>query len=564
MPNASKPSLIAAIIVAALAASVRGPNSTGLLPIWATQVLQLPALLLWLGLRCSPRRFKTGIEPWLTMMVIAGAIAVAILRRDSGLFLLGTTLFIAGGLLLDELAHLYQQVDQNINQPLGLLRVMVRPWCLLILVATTLLSMPAATRSGVPDYTHNFWSHILDNTFAAVGAACLAGNTIYGFTHEYTRFGQAVLMLTTQLAGIGFCAIGLAIITPFLSRRIRLRRVLQVAFGLQIAALFVLCLARSDGISLGDGLWNAAVHAGSALWNSGLVVRDDGFEFLHANRASFTIITILAIVGSIGLPVIMNMIHGRSKTKSAGSSEHPSRIDMIPTRRLPQFEAAIALALLFFGAFFLFYFETPGALPNAWVPNLPFDLGEHRIALRDETGHSQRWRRAVYVSALLRSAGMQAIPISEGALSRPSCGLVLLWMFVGGSAGGVAGGIRTTAILLPALCVLYGRRSWAQHAGGPAVRRLILSRVPIFVFVWLCIHVIAAVALLSGSDATVHEAVFETATALNGVGFSTDLSLHLTPEGRLAMIALFVVGRWLPIVFWLYLSDRIARSLGRP
>jgi len=553
--------LVAAAMVAACAAVARGPDGVELLPVWAASALQLPALVLWLKNRCRPRRSgqidKGSIEPWLTIVVVAGAFGVAILRRDAGLFFLGTTLFIAGGLLLDGLARLTQKVDNNIDKPLELLRVFLRPWGLLIAAATVLLTLPIATRSGVPDYAHNFWNHVLDNAFAAVGAACLVGNTVYGFTYEYTRFGQAVLLLTTQLAGIGFCAIGLAIVGPYLSRRIRLRRVLHVAFGLQVMAFFVLCLARSDHTSLWDGLWNAVVHAGSALWNSGLVIRDDGFEFLHSNRVSFVCITILATAGSLGLPVILSLTRGRSKTK-------PARNETIPIRRLPQFEAAIALALLFFGAFFLFYFETPGALPDAWIPDRPFDLGEHRIALRDETGHAQRWRRAVYVSALLRSAGMHAIPISEGALSRPSCGLVLVWMFLGGSAGGVAGGIRTTAILLPALCVLYGRRSWAEHPGGAAVRRLILSCVPIFVFAWLCIHVIAAFALLSGSDATVHEAVFETATALDGVGFSTDLTLHLTPGGRLAMIALFVVGRWLPIIFWLYVSDRIARTLGRP
>lgn len=565
--QASRVSLLSTAILAAVGAMLRRPDGTGMLPLWAAAAFQLPVLLVWLSQRCRSRSTgrsePRGIEPWLTLAVLAGVLTAAILRADPRIFFIGTTIFVVGAILLDSLSRYYKSIDNRIDKPLELFRAVSRHWLLLIAGATLLLSLPLATRSGVPDYAHNFWSHVLDNAVAAVGAACLVGNTIYGFSQEYTRFGQTVLIFTTQLAGVGFCAIGLAIMGPCLPRRIRLKTVLYTAFGLQLCAILVMGFTRSNAVSIGDGLWKGLVHACSALWNSGFLIRDTGSIALHSNRASFVCITALSIVGSLGLPVILDLIRGRTWTGGTNSSNDPPRTELFPLHRLTQFEAAAALLLLVIGACLLFFFETPGALPDAWVPDRPFDLGEHRIALRDETGHADRWRRAVFVSALLRSAGMHAIPISEGSLSWPSCGLVIGWMFIGGSAGGVGGGIRVSAFLLTAICVLYGKRSWADHRGGLEARRFILSRIPLALFGWICIHLAAAVAFTTGTDATIYEAVMETAAAINGVGLTTDLSLHLTPAGRLAMMLLFIVGRWLPVLFWLHLADRIARCLHR-
>jgi Trk-type K+ transport system membrane component len=54
--------------------------------------------------------------------------------------------------------------------------------------------------------------------------------------------------------------------------------------------------------------------------------------------------------------------------------------------------------------------------------------------------------------------------------------------------------------------------------------------------------------------------VFESVAAMNGVGLSTGLSLHLTWAGRLVMIGVMVVGCWAPVVFWARLVERVSNA----
>lgn len=559
------------VVVACAALLARHADGRSAIPLWLSVLLQAPALIVWLrelfgreegGTRSSGR----ATDRWLTVCVLVAGVGLSIVGGRLGILFTVTTVFIAGTCLVDALASLTLRVEAQVLEPRRLLRTLVGPWFLLIVAAAVLLSLPLATHSAVPDYRHNLWDHVLNNVFAAVSTACLVGTTIYAFGEEYSFFGQAVLVATTQLAGMGLAAVGLAIIQPFLGRILPLRRVLTTALALQVAAILVMASAwRSGDVSdCGGRLWWGLVHAGSALWNSGLTLRADGLARYLGNQAVFATVTTLSVIGSVGLPVILALLPRRRDRAGPDGPVGPTRSPG-PWRSLPQWEIGAALVLLLAGAWLLFFCETPWRpgvvwrLPDSWAPARPVDSGSAHVSLRDAMPYSQRWTLSVFLSATLRSAGLQSTLVSRGALSWPSYGLLLIWMFIGGGAGGVGGGIRTTAIVLIVRC-LVGRRAWRSVPGGETARRRLLTAVLAFVPLWLVVNAASVGLLAVVSEGTGYEVVLESVAACNSVALSTGLSLHLTWAGRAGMILTLIAGRLVPVAYWLAVSRKFTQG----
>jgi tellurite resistance protein TerC len=545
------------------AALSRDAGGICILPLWAEAMLQAPLVLLWTisqtkGRARSLPSENGAFESLLTAVVAVIAAVLALSYRSPGVFFTAMTAFIAGQLVLEWLTVLYRRIEARVLEPVGLLGIVAGPWLTLTFAGTFLLSLPLATHSWVPDYRHNFWLHVSNIAFAAVSSACLVGVGIYDLGNDYSLFGQIVIVAMTQLSGMAFAAVGLAIVQPFLLRLIRLRTVLMTTVLLQLAGILLMAgsWSSADAPGMARRLWWGLVHAGSAIWNSGWMLRPDGLSAYLSDSLIFTVVAVLSIVGSLGVPIILDLL-GAPRAKPQSAQNVAAR----PVwRRLPQWEAGASLLLLLLGASLLFLFETPRLVPQRFVPSRPVDFGEGRVSIRDDIGLRARWSTSVFVSATLRSAGLQSIPLSQGAISWPTYCLMLAGMFVGGSAGGVAGGMRLTTWVLLALAIIFGRTSWATP-GGAGVRRLLIRAFLRWTLLWLGLNIVAVFILAAVTDGTWYERIFEPVAALNSVGLSTGLSLHLTWAGRLAMIGTMILGRFVPVAFWLGLSLDVTAAL---
>lgn len=284
-------------------------------PVWGDLLAQAPLIVFWWHRRCGWFKPKAlmgpaAVDGWLTLFVVGGATVAALSLDDPAVIFAALSLFIVGNLVVGRCIHLGRRATELIDQPVCLLRAMVRPWLLLMLTATILLSVPLATQSAVPDYQHNFWQHVLNSAYAAVGAACLVGTTIYSFGDEYRLFGQMVLVLTTQAAGLGFATVGFAVFRSFLWRRLRLRTVLLTYLVLQLLAVVVMFDAwhEQDAAGAWERFWWSAVHATGATWNSSLLMKNNGLLAYLADSRVFLSVTTLSIVGSLGAPVVLGLI----------------------------------------------------------------------------------------------------------------------------------------------------------------------------------------------------------------------------------------------------------------
>ena len=531
-----------------------------MLPSWLSACLQAPAVIAWIGFRCrSGARDGTAVglaDRRLSMVVGLLAAAVAIVRSSLEPWFVASTVFICGSLLIEALSGVYRRVEGQLSSPVEVIRAIAIPWLGLVLAATVLLAIPLATDSSVPDYRHNLTQHVLNSAFEAVSAACLVGTTIYLPAEDHSFFGQLVLLLEIQLAGAAFAAVGLSLIRPFLLNRVRLRTVLWAAFGLQAVAIAVTAASwrSADAPDLANRLWWSLVHAASALWNAGLVLRANGLADYIADGPMFVCMTTLALAGSLSLPVIIDILKGRPDRRE-GKASGRKRPEDGPWKRLPQWEAGAAFALLLAGTLVLWLCETPGVLPDSLTPPRPIDFGGSQVAIRDEGAPGVRWSLAAFVSATARSAGMQSIPISEGALSTPSVWLLSTWMFIGGSVGGTAGGMRITSLLLLGIC-LAAPRAWS--AGHARVRATLVRAILWLIAVWIVLNVASIALLAVSTEGDPHDIRMDALAAVNGVGLTTGLTIHLTAPGRLAMILLMICGRFAPLLLWANIVRRIA------
>lgn len=544
-------------VVAGLAAIVqlcRDASGALFLPEWFAAAAQFPLIALWVR-RAILTRNNDDVA--LTALVALASIAVGVSRQSVDAAITAPTLFIFACMTLAGLRNAFRFIDAMPNDPKRMLRESLPAWFAVLLVAAAVLSLPIATRSSVPDYRHNLLLHVAHNAFAAVSAACLTGWTSYGYGDDYTRFGQAVLWLVTQFSGCLFAAVALAIMRPFLRRPISLRGLFIWAFALQaiVVALSFPQWAPRDTPTAAARIWWGTVHGADAMWNTGLILRPNGLAPYLLSGPIYALVTLVALAGSIGIPVIHDLIRGGPPLSD---SKTPStRNTVAPWLSLPAWEAGAAFWFLVAGAIILAVCESPGYMPDMLTFTRPFEFGMQQMSLRDDIGLPARASLAIHVSAMLRSAGIQSIALAEGGITVPSFVLMLGWMMVGGSIAGTAGGLRLSTLILPALYWFSNPSAWNARFGGPPTRASVSRKLILFALFWLvlCAATIGVLGLLT--DGSTYQIVFDGVAALNNVGFTTGLIVHVSWPARIFLMVVMIAGRLIPLYFWAGISDRI-------
>lgn len=515
--------------------------------------IQLPLLALWFERAAALRSLR---DLGIASAVLIGGVVIGLNHRSVDAAITAPTIFILASVSAILLTRAYRFFESCANQPGYLLHRSIPVWLLVTLIVTVVLSLPIATRSSVPDYRHNLLLHVAHSAFAAASAACLTGWTSYGFGDDYTAFGQAALWLLTQFSGCLFAAVGLATMRPFLRRPPSLRGLLIAAFALQLVVLAIAFPQWSDrdAPTTAARAWWGAVHGADAMWNTGLILRPNGLAPYLLSGPIYALITLVALAGSLGLPVIHDLIRG---TPPPTDSKSRATTQPEPWRSLPAWEAGAAFWFLVTGAIILAVCESPGYMPDGLTFKRPFEFGQQQMSLRDDIGLPARASLAIHVSAMLRSAGIQSIALAEGGITIPSYILMLTWMIVGGSIASTAGGLRLSTLMLLALTLFSNRETWNARFGGPPTRVSLSRLLVLFTLFWIALT--AATALILGllTDASIYQIVFDSVAALNNVGFTTGLIVHASWPARLFLIVVMIAGRLIPLFFWASLSDRV-------
>ncbi len=414
-----------------------------------------------------------------------------------------------------------------------------------ILAGTLLLSLPASV-ARLEDLS------LLDALFTAVSAVTVTGLIVYDPGSFHTGFGQGVLLVLIQLGGLG-TMVASASLVVLAGRRLLLRQAVAVQETLDLqtvgqvradlrAIVGLTCVAEGVGAVLLWALWagNPAVetpwfaalfHAVSAFCNAGFSTFATGLLPFRDDPATCAVIAALIVLGGLGFPLLRSVGRWMAAARSA--------------RRVPGLSLHARLTLLASAVLLLAGFV--GALGLEW-----------RNAL-EPLSWPGRVSNAGFLSVTARTAGFATVPID--LLAPATLWLVMVLMFVGGSPGSTAGGIKTTtaAIIVSAL--------WATLRGRPRVeafRRTIpdeqVAKALALVGVSGAVLAAAVLTLLATQSGGALPLTFEAVAAFGTVGLSTGLTPTLDTWGRVVLLVLMFVGRTGPLTLGFALAARTTRS----
>lgn len=154
-----------------------------------------------------------------------------------------------------------------------------------------------------------------------------------------------------------------------------------------------------------------------------------------------------------------------------------------------------------------------------------------------------------FCSVTPRTAGFNSVEIAD--MNPVSRMLTIVFMFIGGSSGSTAGGVKTTTVAVLVLCVIANIRNkneitvFNNRITLDTVKKAV-SVVVINLFeIFLGIIIIS----FSQSELSLADVVFECASAMGTVGITTGITSRLNIVSKLVIIILMYIGRLTSLIF---------------
>jgi trk system potassium uptake protein TrkH len=417
-------------------------------------------------------------------------------------------------------------------------RLVVVTFLGLVTVGSILLALP---RCGA----HSSSVGVLDASFTAVSAVCVTGLTVLDTPNAFSPLGLVVLVLLIQAGGLGIMTLSTAAMV-MLGRRMSLRtesamaallssdradlaralrRILVLTFTVEGTGAFLLaCAFLGEGDGMGMALWRGVFTAVSAFCNAGFAIQSDNLVTYQHNHVVIHVVGLLIIIGGLSPAAVVAV---------------PA---MLQRRRVAvQHWLAIltTLILLFGGAAAILLLE--------W---------NHSLA---ELSPAERLTNAWFHSVTPRTAGFNSVDML--ALQPATVALTIVLMFIGGSPGGTAGGIKTTTAAVLYLTVMGAIRG-RSHAEvfGRRLPAETISKATAIATIGAAIVTTATMALLMTQQMEPEVALFEVVSALGTVGLSVGGTPQLDQVGKILIMACMFAGRVGPLTLFLFLSSRSTTS----
>ena len=414
----------------------------------------------------------------------------------------------------------------------------------LILIGTFLLCLPISSKDGN-------WFSFVDSFLTSTSSVCVTGLVVVDTAVHFSIFGQVVILLLIQCGGLGFIALT-SLVFLLLGKRITYGARITIQESLNqdkvqgvvklikniIITVFVIefigfvCLAPSI-ISLygwGDGLFKALFLSISAFCNAGFDnLGTVGAEFASIssfaqNTLILLPIMLLIVIGGIGFVVIFDI----GKRFKGQKLVLATKIVLIST------------AVLIFGGALLF-------AAIEWKN--PDTLGK--------MGTFDKIINAFFLSISPRTAGFSTVDISK--LHPASIVITDILMFIGGSPGSTAGGVKTTTIfvLLLALFKSENNNENISFRQKRISHKLIKksTRVVFFAILFAVIGTVL-ICIFDGNTVTPTQAMFECISALSTVGLSLGVTPILSVGSKLIITILMFVGRVGALTLTLAIASR--------
>jgi trk system potassium uptake protein TrkH len=451
-------------------------------------------------------------------------------------------------------------------------KMLVVSFVVLILSGAGLLMLPrASTGSPLP---------LIDALFTATSATCVTGLVVRNTGQDLTFMGQIVVLVLIQLGGLGIVVTG-AVFTLLLRQAFSVRESAAMQdllnaqtlsrIGSMIGFIFITTLVvEALGAVLLYPMWDnvpgwtgdprfqwycSIFHSISAFCNAGFGLFGDSLISYSRQWQVYAVICPLIILGGLGFSVLYNLFDLLGNriwryVKKLFNKQY--RIQMeVPRKMLLQTKIVLTVSGLLIvlgmvGILLLEHYATEPADPPASVAGVDPPAFDQPILRRkpDLLG-------AFFQSVTARTAGFNTVDIS--ALTPSSKLVLMVLMFIGGSPGSTAGGIKTVTLAVIVMTVVTTlRRRPEVEMFRRSVRLVVVSRAItvtlLFAMVWFgAILALSVTEKPYGHPFVLLDVMFEATSALGTVGLTTGMTPTLTTLGKLIIIVTMLVGRLGPM-----------------
>lgn len=397
----------------------------------------------------------------------------------------------------------------------------------LILLGAILLNLPFASQNGES-------IGFVNALFTSASSVCVTGLVVVNTTYHWTLFGQIVIIVLIQIGGLGFMTLA-TIVALIMGKRITLKERLVIKEQLnqetmsglvKLTKYVILATFTIEGIGalllstrfipiygIKTGIWYSIFHAISAFCNAGFDILGDSIVPFVGDYVINLAICGLIIFGGLGFSVYIDITKNR---KFERFSLHTKLV------------LTITAALLIGGTiiFYLLEFNNPLTMKS-------LSMSEKLLA-------------SFFQATIPRTAGFYSV--SMAGLHDTTVFLMIILMFIGGSPGSTAGGIKTTTfgtLVLTTISVIRGDKdivTFKKRVSYGAINKSIA-----IIMVGLIILISVSFILTITEEADFLDLLFETTSAFATVGLTTGITSELSEIGKIILTLTMYAGRVGPL-----------------
>lgn len=431
-------------------------------------------------------------------------------------------------------------------------QILVLGFLLLISLGTVLLNLPIASHNGQS-------IGFIDALFTATSAVCVTGLVVVNTAAHWSGFGKTVIIVLIQIGGLGFMTIATTLfmilgrkiglkermliqesLNQFtLSGMVRLTR--NIIFGtLLIEGVGALLLAIKFVPVYGiQGLAMGVFHSISAFCNAGFDIMGSESMSLYVGDVlvNFTLM-LLIVLGGLGFTVWIDTIKTSNKSIQRGWHMKTWFRHLSLHTKLVYVTSSV---LIITG--FIFFFAIEG-------------FNDQTLGL---LSFKEKVLGALFQSVTTRTAGFNTMPLN--LMTDASKFVSILFMFIGGSPAGTAGGVKTITIVVILIEVMSTvRGSQDAEAFGRRIPPNIIKRALAVIIISLMVVMTVTTLLSLTQNGSFMDVFFEAVSAFATVGLTLGETAQLDTFGKLVISVTMFIGRLGPITMAVALSLRNSRK----
>lgn len=416
-------------------------------------------------------------------------------------------------------------MTERLFRKMSVPQIIVSVYVFLIFIGGFLLSLPIASATGT-------WTSFIDALFTATSAVCVTGQVTLNTATHWSPFGKTIIILLIEIGGLGFITIWMIFfMMRGLKANIKQRNVLLESLNLsaefevkeivfyivkftllaQLIGAFLLSWAFIPRLGWLTGSLYALFHSISAFNNAGFDLFGDSLIGFQDNSFVLLVVATLIIAGGLGFLVWRDLL------------------TYYRNRRLLRYTK---LTLIGTSALIVIGFVL-------------FAISETKQGTFKHLSFGDSLSNLLFLSVTPRTAGYANVDYSQ--LSHLGIFTTLLLMFIGGSSGSIAGGVKVSTMII---AIMFLVRYFSRKPFTILSRTIKIATIrrALFIIASALLMMMTATVLLLMTETLppgvgIEYVLMEVISCMSTVGLTMGLTPDLTLAGKSILVVLMLMGR---------------------